>query len=85
MKGENIQFDFHDKIDELRKELETKIDGKISDKTFWVIIGLVASAIGMLFYNLMSMNEKITRVETKVEMTQATIAQQNLPQPPARK
>lgn len=85
MKGENIQFDFHDKLDELRKELDPKIDKKLSTSMALWIAGILLVAIGGTYCWLMSMNERLTRVETKIEMIQSATTQQNLPQTPIKK
>ena len=56
------------------ERVNTRLESKVSDKTFWTVFGLVVTltiaGFGCLFSWLMNMNEKVTRVETKVEMIQ---------------
>ena len=85
MKPENYQIDWHSKIDELRKELDAKIDKKVSDKTFLTIVVIAASAMGALFIWLMAMNTKVACLETRIEISQPATIQQNLPQTPIKK
>lgn len=66
----NEQISSIDRINELRRELEVKIDKKVSDTIFGIAVVVFVGAIGGIYYWLMNMNERITRVETKIEITQ---------------
>lgn len=85
MKGENIQLDLQDRIDELRKELDPKIDRKISDNTFWTIIGFIVLILMGISAWLMNLNQRTTCVETKVEMMRPAMTQETLPSIPTKK
>ena len=85
MKSENIQIDWHDKIDGLRKELDSKIDKKLPVQLALWIAAILFTAIGGTYLWLMSQNEKITRVETKIEMMQSARTQETLPSIPTKK
>jgi len=73
--AENVQVTYN-KIDGLRKELDSKIEKKVSDTTFWSIMGVIVIVASGIFFWLMNMNEKITRVETKIDMIQSIQASQ---------
>ncbi|MFA6216266.1 MAG: hypothetical protein WDL87_01235 [Candidatus Omnitrophota bacterium] len=77
--AENKSFSSREEVNDLRKELDAKIDKKVSDKTFSTIVIIAASAIGTIFVWLMTMNIKIACLETKIEMTQPVSMQQNNP------
>lgn len=74
--ADNEQFSFQDRLHEVRKELDGKIDKKISELAFWSIIGILAVAIGGTYIWLMSMNERITRAETKIDIVQSQVPTQ---------
>ena len=76
--ADNEQFNLHT---DLRKELETKIDKKLDSATFGLIIMIVFGAIGTGYFWLMNMNEKVTRVETKIEDTRFPSNQPSVIQP----
>ena len=53
--------------DELRRELETKIDKKLDGIIFWTILAILAGSTGIIYFWLMNMNERVTRVETRLD------------------
>ena len=82
MKNENIQFERHE---ELRKELDSKIDKKVSEVTFWSVIGFIVLFLVGISAWLMNINQRITCTETKVEMMQSATIQQIPISTPLRK
>jgi hypothetical protein len=74
MATENEQFGFQDRIDDIRKELDAKIEKKTSEGVFKWAVGLIATVIltivagGIAWF--INVNERLTRVETKIEMNQ---------------
>ena len=65
--AENEQFTLHNELKDLRKELETKIDKKLDGVIFWTILVISAAFVGGTYIWLMSMNERISHVETKID------------------
>ena len=70
MASENEQFGFQNRLDDFRKELDGKIEKKIPETTFWTVIGIIAMVIlgGVVWFT--TMNERMVKVETKIEMGQ---------------
>ena len=83
--ADNIQVTLHNKLDELRRELDPKIDRKVSDKTFWTVIGFIVLILMGISAWLMSLNQRITCTETKVEMMRPAMTQQTLPSIPTKR
>lgn len=83
--AENKAFSYREEVNDLRKELDAKIDKKVSEKFFSTAVIITAGVIGSIFVWLMAMNIKIACLETKMEMTPSAPAQQNLPQPSIKK
>lgn len=88
--AENKSFSSREEVNDLRKELDAKIEKKVSDKTFLTILIITASAMGAIFVWLTALNIKTACIETRIEMmrnlpTQQASPIQNPPQTPAKK
>jgi hypothetical protein len=79
--SKNIPEDVSYRSDDLRRELESKIEArcdkldfkienKISNSTFWAIVTIVALVLGGIFFWLMNVNSSLSRIETLSEVQQ---------------
>ncbi len=66
-------------LDDLRRELDAKIENKLSVKTFWGVVGLVGSVLAGLFFISYSLYMKIDYSEDRLARIETTI-QIRLPQ-----
>lgn len=68
--AENEQIGVPGHIDTIRRELDGKIEKKVSEVTFWSAIAIIVGAVGGMYFWLMNVNERMTRAETKIELMQ---------------
>lgn len=52
-------------LDNVRRELDDKINGKTSSTTFYWVLGFVITAIGYLYWSNTDLSHKLTVIETR--------------------
>ena len=67
-----------EKINDLEKRINTKLDTKISNKSFWSVNGLLVMFMclmfGLLWDSTQNMNNKIDNIENKTDETNITVS-----------